>query len=107
MWCIFARTYLQTPLRVPEFFPIGQRNRFKKREARHLTDPLALKLVRNGTKVSLTGSLMQYLSITFHLLFAQIWSKIWAYNTIEASIPGPLVWLSSIFLQDVNAEIDR
>ena len=50
-----ARTYLQTPLRLPEFFPIGQWNRFKQREVRHLTDPLALKLVHNGTKVFLTG----------------------------------------------------
>ena len=53
-----AGTYLQTPLPLPEFFPIGQWNRFKKREIRHLTDPLALELVCNGTKVSLTGSLM-------------------------------------------------
>ena len=30
----------------------------RKKYVRHLTDPLALKLVRNGTKVSLTGSLM-------------------------------------------------
>ena len=45
-----ARTYLQTQLPLPEFFPIGQWNRFKLREVRHLTDPLALKLVRNGTK---------------------------------------------------------
>ena len=41
--------YLQTPLPLPEFFPIGQWNRFKKTEVRHLTDPLALKLVLNGT----------------------------------------------------------
>ena len=26
---VLARTYLQTPLRLPEFFPIGQWNRFK------------------------------------------------------------------------------
>ena len=46
-----ARTYLinlQTPLRLPEFFPIGQWNRFEQTEVRHLTDPLALKLVHNG-----------------------------------------------------------
>ena len=55
-----ARTYLQTPLPLPEFVPIGQWNRFKQREVRHLTDPLALKLVCNGTKVSLTGSLMGF-----------------------------------------------
>ena len=58
------RTYkllLQTPLPLPEFFPIGQWNRFKLTEVRHLTDQLALKLVRNGTKVSLTGSLMGFL----------------------------------------------
>ena len=55
-----ARTYLQTPLPLPEFFPIGQWNRFKLREVRHLTDPLALKLVRNGTKVSLMGAVMLF-----------------------------------------------
>ena len=49
------RTYLQTPLQLPKFFPIGQWNRFKWKEVRHLTDPLALKLVRNGTKVPLRG----------------------------------------------------
>ena len=54
-----ARMYLQTPLPLPEFFPIGQWNRFKA-EVRHLTDPLALKLVRNGTKVPLMGSLMGF-----------------------------------------------
>ena len=42
-----ARTFLQTPLGLPEFFPIGQWNRFKQTEVRHLTDPLALKLVHN------------------------------------------------------------
>ena len=46
---VMARTYLQTPLRLPEFFPIGQWNLFKYTEVRHLTDPLALKLVRNGS----------------------------------------------------------
>ena len=56
----YARTYLQTPLRLPEFFPIGQWNRFESTEVRHLTDPLALKLVRNGTKVSLRGPLMVF-----------------------------------------------
>ena len=57
---IHARRYLQTPLPLPEFFPIGQWNRFKQREVRHLTEPLALKLVQKGTKVSLTGSLMRF-----------------------------------------------
>ena len=57
-----ARTYLQTPLRLPEFFPIGQWNRFKKTEVRHLTDPLALELIHNGTKVSLMGSLMGFVT---------------------------------------------
>jgi len=51
--------YLQTPLRLPEFFPIGQWNRFEQTEVRHLTNPLALKfplkLVSNGNKVSLMG----------------------------------------------------
>ena len=55
-----ARTYLQTPLRLPDFFHIGQWNRFKYTEVCHLTDPLALKSVRNGTKVSLMGSLMGF-----------------------------------------------
>ena len=55
-----AQTYLQTPLRLPKLFPIGQWNRFKKEEVCHLTDQLALKLVRNGTKVPLTGSLMGF-----------------------------------------------
>ena len=53
-----ARMYLQTPLRLPEIFPIGQWTEIKLTEVRHLTDSLALKLVRNGTKVSLMGSLM-------------------------------------------------
>ena len=56
-----ARTYLinlQTPLRLPEFFSIGQRNRFEQTEVRHLTDPLALKWVCNGTEVPLMGFLM-------------------------------------------------
>ena len=47
--------YLQTPLRLPEFFPIGQWNRFEQTEVRHLTKPLALELVSNGNKVSLMG----------------------------------------------------
>ena len=55
-----AGTYLQTPLRLPEFFPIGQWNRFKKTEVRHLTNQLALKLDRNGTKVSLMGAVMLF-----------------------------------------------
>ena len=66
-----ARTYLQTPLPLPEFFPIGQWNRFKKTESRNLTDPLALKLVRNGTKVSLMWSLMGFVMGTV-MLFSQI-----------------------------------
>ena len=49
-----------TPLPLAKFIPIGQWNRSKYREVRHLTDPLALKLVRNGTKVALTGSLMVF-----------------------------------------------
>ena len=57
-----ARMYLQTPLPLPEFFPIGQWNRFKSTEVDHLIDPLALKLVRNGTKVFLTGSLMGFVT---------------------------------------------
>ena len=57
---VIAQTYLQTPLRLPEFIPIGQWNRFKWTEVRHLTDPLALKLVRNGTKVSLMRSTMGF-----------------------------------------------
>ena len=55
-----ARTYLQTPLQLQTFLPNGQWNRSKKTEGRHLTDPLPFKLVRNGTKVSLMGSLMGF-----------------------------------------------
>ena len=53
-----AGMYLQAQLRLPEFFPIGQWNRFKWTEVRHVTDPSALKLVRNGTKVSIMGFVM-------------------------------------------------
>ena len=37
-----TRTYLQIPFRLPEFFPIGQRNKSKKAKLRHLKDLLAL-----------------------------------------------------------------
>ena len=60
-----APTYLQTPLRLPEFFPIAQWNRFESTEVRHLTDPLALKLVCNGTKVSLMGFVMGGCNVIF------------------------------------------
>ena len=70
-----ARTYLQTPLRLPEFFHIGKWNRFKLTEVHHLTDPLALKLVGNGTKVSLMGSLMVFVTGAV-MLFSQIMQPI-------------------------------
>ena len=37
----YAGTYLQTPLRLPEFVPIGQWNRFKQTKVCHLTNPFA------------------------------------------------------------------
>ena len=66
-----ARTYLQTPLQLPEIFPIGQWNRFKLTEVRHLL--LALKLVRSGTKVFLMGSLMGFVmgSVMLYFLITQ------------------------------------
>ena len=47
------------PIRLPIFFPIGQWNRLKLTEVRHLTNPLELRLVSNGTNMSLMGFIME------------------------------------------------
>ena len=55
--CTVCSNVPTNPITITRIFPhwpMGQR------EVRHLTDPLALKLVRNGTEVSLMGSLMGF-----------------------------------------------